>query len=62
MNWDKIRCLYEKAKVYLQNPEKIKIGKKNPKMAGSIYGMPIIMLLLLMGRIWIIERMQGSWQ
>ena len=61
MNWDEIRCLYEKAKVCLHNPEKIKNGRKSPKMAGSICGMLIIMLLVIT-RMWIIERMQGSWQ
>lgn len=30
-------------------------------MAGSICGMLIIMLLVIT-RMWIIERMQGSWQ
>lgn len=31
MNWDEIGCLYEKAKVCLQNPEKIKKWKEKPK-------------------------------
>lgn len=31
MNWDEIRCLYEKAKVCLHNPEKIKKWKEKPK-------------------------------
>lgn len=31
MNWDEIRCLYEKAKACLHNPEKIKKWKEKPK-------------------------------